>query len=429
MPDPGRLIRVIRRPLFADVAFDDLLLAGCVALPGLIALCWSGLDDSAGVALTVVMLVVLGASVLVRRRWTVAAATAGSLACVAAVQFDSFNPSGSSVAVGLVTVGALLWVVVLGYELGSRTTLWWSLGGVATVIVATQWDDLNRNLNPFPTVLAIGALLVGRIVRSRRLLIAALDLRAGELIAERQRYADEAVRHERTWIARELHDVIAHCMSIVVVQASAGQRLTSSNVAATDQILDDIAELARQAESDLAGLSQLLSRDTRPTQALSREVIDQLVSHATSAGTHVDVIVSGDLDTVPSLTAAALNRVLQEGLTNAVKYGGGASVAIRVSAVAHSTTVDVENGPPAPMSTPLSAHSGGNGLRGLRERVNAVGGTLIARTTPAGGWLLRAEIPREVTATEPGSRGHEAAGHRAESRPVAISRQWRPDPS
>jgi signal transduction histidine kinase len=375
----------LRRPRVIDV-----LLAACVALPGIVALPWSNLGGTSTSALTVVALLVGAASVIARRRQPVAAAVVAPVAFVIAMQTGSFNPSASSVSSALVTVGVLLWTAVVSFSLGSFRPLGWSLVGLASVVVVTQWNDLNSNFNPFPTMLAIGPWLVGWLVRSHQDLVRALDVRGNELASERQRYAAEAVRYERARIARELHDVVAHCMSIVVVQASAGQRLDDADPAVTNQLLDDIRELARQAEADMAGLTRLLKADPAQARALSAETLDQLVERARSTGTPVEITVTGDLDAIPTRVAAALHRVLQEGLTNAIKHAPSAAVAVNLTVTAQQTSLEIGND--ASVLAP-GVGGGGNGLRGLAERMTELGGTLHGERTPSGGWLLNAVIP------------------------------------
>lgn len=388
MPDLATLRAAVRRSRVIDV-----VLAACVALPGIISIPFSNLGGTSSSAPTVIALLVGGASVLARHRQPVVAAAAGAAAYVFAVGTGSFNESGSSVSVALVTVSVLLWTVVLSFALGSFRPVRWSAVGLATVIVVTQWNDLNSNFNPFPTMLAIGPWLVGWLLRSHRDLVTTLDARALELVSERQRYAAEAVRYERARIARELHDVVAHCMSIVVVQASAGQRLDDAESSVTDQLLDDILELARQAESDIAGLTRLLTADSAPVRSLSVESLDRLVGHARSTGTPVEVTVTGDLDAIPADAAAALRRVLQEGLTNAVKHAPGAAVVVTLNTGPRQTSLHICNDPATAPSMPLHGQGGGNGLPGLAERVTELGGTLHGQPTPSGGWLLSVVIP------------------------------------
>ena len=384
MPNGAR--RALRRPRVIDG-----VLAACVAVPGIIALPWSKLGGTSTSAFTVVALIVGAAAVLARRHQPVAAATVAAVAFVVAVATGSFNPSGNSVSDALVTVSVLLWTVVLSFSLGSFRPLGWSLVGLAAVIVSTQWNDLNSNFNPFPTMLAIGPWVVGWLVRSHQDLVQALDLRGYELATERQRYASEAVRFERARIARELHDVVAHCMSIVVVQASAGQRLDDADPAVTDQLLDDIRELARQAEADMAGLTRLLAADSAPVRALTADTLDQLVERARSTGTPVEITVAGDLGAVPARAAAALHWVLQEGLTNAIKHAPGAAVVVSLNVGSQQTSLEVRND--ASASAQLRVEGGGNGLRGLTERVTELGGALHGEHTASGGWLLNAVIP------------------------------------
>jgi signal transduction histidine kinase len=383
MPDP--------RGVSVRPRVRDAILAACIAVPGIVALPWSNLGGTSTSAWTIVALLVGGGSVLARRRQPVTAAAAGATAYVIAAQTGSFNPAGSSVSTALVTVAVLLWTVVLSFSLGSFRPLVWSLVGLALVVIVTQWNDLNSSFNPFPTMLAIGPWLVGWLMRSHQDLLSALDMRGRELASERQRYAAEAVRYERARIARELHDVVAHCMSIVVVQASAGQRLDDADPAVTNQLLDDISELARQAEADMAGLTRLLAVDSAQAPALSAETLDQLVDRARSTGTPVEITVAGDLGTVHASAAAALHRVLQEGLTNAIKHAPGAAVVVNLRVASQQTTLEIRND--ASVTPLLSVGGGGNGLRGLAERVTELGGTLHGQQTASGGWLLSAVIP------------------------------------
>ena len=388
MPELATRRAAVRRSRVIDV-----ILGACVALPGIIAILFSKLGGTSSSAATVIALLVGGATVLARHRQPVVAAAVGAVAYVVAVAVGSFNESGSSVSGALVTISVLVWTVVLSFALGSYRPLRWSAFGLALVIVVTQWDDLNKDFNPFPTMLAIGPWLVGWLLRSHRELVIALDARGVELVSERQRYAAEAVRYERARIARELHDVVAHCMSIVVVQASAGQRLDDADRAITDQLLDDILELARQAESDMAGLTRLLTAESASARPLSATVIEHLVDHARSAGTPVELTVTGDLDAMPGAVGSAVHRVLQEGLTNAIKHAPGATVVVNLSAGSPQTSLDIRNDASVSASMSLREQGGGNGLRGLAERVTELGGTLHGEHTPSGGWVLSAVIP------------------------------------
>ena len=365
----------------------DALLGVGIAVPGLVSLLWSA-AGTGNPTPTVIVLLVCGAAVATRSRWPLTGTVAGSLAYAIAVQTDSFNPDQSGVSDVLATLGVLLWLAVSAFTLGTLRRLPVSLIGMLFLLVTPQWAGFN----PFLTALAIGPWLIGRLARSQQELLTTLAERGGELASERERYAIEAIRYERVRIARELHDVVAHCMSIVVVQAAAGQRLDKDDLALTGPLFDDINELARQASSDIAGLSRLLRRDAAPP-SLSRELIDRLVVNAALAGTSVQVNISGDLDTIPAPCAAALTRMLQEGLTNAIKHAPGAAVAISVTIDLHATSLIVHNAAAGTAAADLHDSGGGNGLNGIYQRITALGGTLGSGPTTSGGWLLTATIP------------------------------------
>ncbi len=373
----------------------DALLGVGIAVPGLLSLPWSAAGTGNAMP-TVVLLLVCGAAVATRSRWPLTATVAGSLAYMIAVQTASFHPDQSGVSNVLVTLGVLLWLAVLAFTLGTLRHLPISLIGMLFLLVAPQWAGFN----PFLTALAIGPWLIGRLARSQQELLATLAERGGELARERERYAVEAIRYERARIARELHDVVAHCMSIVVIQAAAGQRLDEDEPALAGPLFDDISELARHASSDIAGLTRLLRRDTAPP-SLSRDLIDRLIINAALAGTHVQVTISGNLDMIPTPCAAALNRILQEGVTNAIKHAPGAAVTITVTNDVHATSLMVHNVAAGPAAADLHGAGGGNGLNGIRQRIIALGGTLGSGPTTSGGWLLSATIPAAVPVQQP----------------------------
>ena len=116
-------------------------------------------------------------------------------------------------------------------------------------------------------VLTIGPWAVGLVVRSRRRLTEQLAVRGRELEAERALFAAEAVRYERARIARELHDIVAHCVSVMVIQASAGQRLTATDPSLAAEAFDSIGEVARQAEAEIGRLVDLLDHAPRSRAA------------------------------------------------------------------------------------------------------------------------------------------------------------------
>jgi signal transduction histidine kinase len=232
-----------------------------------------------------------------------------------------------------------------------------------------------------------------------------LDQRGRELEHEKQNYVREAVRYERARIARELHDIVAHSMSIVVIQATAGQRLDDLDRVAVEDVLPSIVELVGQAESDIDGVARLLKRTVEPGKSLSRELIDALVRHAGTAGTDVEVHITGDLQAIDAPTAAALARTVQEGLTNALKHAPGAPVVVRLDTRAATTVLHIENAPPASTANCPDVRGAGRGLRGIRQRLAELGGSARFCATDSGGWLLSAELPTRTVAPASSATG------------------------
>ncbi len=204
-------------PRLTAARWADIVLAAAVAAPALAVTAWSVRAGHPRPWAVLAVLGVAAAAMLARRTRTVAAALVTAAAYVIAVQSGQFDPHGSSPGTIAMTIGTGIAVPALCYTLGSSVRLPGSLAGLAAATASLQWHELD----PFPAMLTVGLWLVGRSVRSYRLLAASLRIRAFELESERDQFAAETVRYERSRIARELHDVIGHCVSIMVIQASA----------------------------------------------------------------------------------------------------------------------------------------------------------------------------------------------------------------
>ena len=180
-------------------------------------------------------------------------------------------------------------------------------------------------------VLTIGPWAVGLVVRSRRRLTEQLAARGRELAAERALFAAEAVRYERARIARELHDIVAHCVSVMVIQASAGQRLTATDPALAAEAFDSIAEAARQAEAEIGRLVELLDHDSQQRGVRWRPA-DRRARHPGGRGRAGRQLPVHRLSGRPCGPAAdAAYRVVQESLTNALKHAPGAPVDVVIA--------------------------------------------------------------------------------------------------
>ena len=362
----------------------DAALAAAVAVPALAAITWTGLAGRPQPWPIVAVLGVAAAAVFARRTWPVPAALVTSVAYVIAVQSGGFHLHSSSPGTIAGTIGTGIAVPTLCYTLGAYVALPGSLAGLAILTVSLQWGELN----PFPAMLTVGLWLAGRAVRSHRLLAASLRIRAFELESEREQFAAETVRYERARIARELHDVIAHSVSIMVIQASAGQRLTSGDPAA-GELLGNIAELAREATTDISGLTRLLTPALE--HPLTREHIEDLLARTAQTGVQLDFDIAGDVSSIPGHAARAAYRVLHE-VDETDPAAPGAAIQVKV-ACGDCVRLEITNHPPSAAVVGIGDLGSGHGLTGLAERAAAIGGTIHSGPVPAGGWRLAAELP------------------------------------
>jgi signal transduction histidine kinase len=235
----------------------------------------------------------------------------------------------------------------------------------------------------------------GWVLRDRDRVAARLTERARELDEEREAYAQLSVRYERARIASELHDIVAHAISVMVVQAGAGQRLARVDPDLSAEAFAAIAEAARRAEEDIGRLVALLGDEDAIAPAPDLRLIEDLVAHAAGSGLDVTLRLEGEREGLPAPAVETAYRVVQESLTNALRYAAGAHVLVRVRGDADELEVEVVNGP-ADAHRALRDTGTGNGLRGLRERAGACGGRVEAGPTDEGGWRVSATLPRRV---------------------------------
>jgi signal transduction histidine kinase len=268
------------------------------------------------------------------------------------------------------------------------------IGGLALLAATT----VGSGDGFVPFILSTGApWLTGRVIREHELTAARLNERNAELAAEREEYARLSVRYERARIASELHDIVAHAITVMVVQATAGQRLAAADPAAADGALAAISGAAREAQQDLGRLVALLGDAGETGDAPDLMLIEELVERAARTGLAVTLKLEGERQGLSREAVQVAYRVVQESLTNALRYAAGAPMRVIVRGDADDLLVEVAN-ESAPTAPALTGHGTGNGLRGLRERISACGGTLDAGPIAGGGWLVRARVPRRALA-------------------------------
>jgi signal transduction histidine kinase len=279
--------------------------------------------------------------------------------------------------------------------------------GVLTAIVARVWD-------PSATVITIGVLrtalgpLLALYFSARHELLQGLRERAER--AERERYllAEQARADERARLAGEMHDVVTHRVSLMVLQAGA------LGITATDEATRQAAEELRaagcQALDELRDLVGILRTEPEADADRTPSVsgLPTLIAESAAVGTPAELIEDGDRSLASPVVGRTAYRMVREGLTNARKHAPGSHVLVQIGYGEAEVRVIVTNTPAtgrlAATSSGLAGTGSGLGLDNLRQRIELVHGTLLAGPTPDGGYRLEATLPAYVPTSEPASR-------------------------
>ena len=245
---------------------------------------------------------------------------------------------------------------------------------------------------------AVGGELLGRALAAvvPRLLAGP----AGERLAAAEAHVSVLAGRDR--LARELHDSVGHSLSLVSVQAGAARRLLGRDPAAAETALRAVEDASRRALVDLDHVLGLLREEGGSTAPAAAPVPDlrdlgSLVATAAAAGVRAEVAVHGDVAPLPAVVSREAYRILQEALTNALRHAPGAACRVVVDAAGDDLVLDVANAAPGPVAAGRPA--GGRGLRGVRERVLDLRGSVDVGTGPEGTWRLRARLPVRARST------------------------------
>lgn len=241
---------------------------------------------------------------------------------------------------------------------------------------------------------------------------ALLEAQGRELDLERQTSAAQAIALDRLAIARELHDVVAHHVSVMGIQAAAARRSIERDPARAVAALGVVEESAGTAVDELRRLVGTLRDPAKEGSApttIGVAHLSELVAEAQSSGTPTTLIVAGEPRPIPMLVDVALYRVVQEALTNVRKHAGrGATAEVRLRFGVDAVEVEVADDGVRQELTQRSPGSG-LGLQGMRERIGAVGGTVHAGRRERGGFIVRACVPNELTSAHPRAAAAAAA--------------------
>ncbi|WP_407553525.1 sensor histidine kinase [Streptomyces sp. Pv4-95] len=409
-PEPGQdAPRAGRFPWYRThpLAFDAVLAVGVFA-----AILCGAVADPHGphgprfgareLSATTVVLAALACSALVLRRRlprSVLAAT-GSLTIVELIvqSSDPRAPVAASAVVALFTLASRTDRPTT-WRVGALTVV--GLTAAAMLYGASPWYA-QENLGIFAwTGMAAAA---GDAVRSRRAYINAIRERAERAERTREEEARRRVAEERMRIARELHDVVAHHIALVNVQAGVASHVMDNRPDQAKQALAHVREASRSALEELRATVGLLRQSddpkapTEPAPGLG--VLDQLVEGFTRAGLPVELEIPRPPDALPASVDLTAYRVVQEALTNVHKHAGeGARATVRIvrSDAALSVTV-LDDGAAAEPAGP-EENGGGHGLIGMRERVFALRGTVVTGPRANGGFQVRVTLPLQTVRT------------------------------
>jgi signal transduction histidine kinase len=274
--------------------------------------------------------------------------------------------------------------------------------GVVIVFATARWGvDLGTIVS---NVVIFGtAWILGDNLRNRRAYLAGLEDRAERLEREHVEQAHRAVADERARIARELHDVVAHNVSVMVVQAGAARRTIERDPERAREALTSVEATGRQALDEMRRLLGVLRTEDEATELRAPQPsvshLDALVAHVREAGLPVELVVEGEPRPLMSGVDMSVYRIVQEALTNSLKHAGPAHAQVVLRYGDHDLRLEVvDDGRGLAADAPVS-NGGGHGLVGMRERVAIFGGEIHAGPRTGGGYVVSARLPLEPVRT------------------------------
>ncbi|MGF6822979.1 signal transduction histidine kinase [Microbacterium sp. ZKA21] len=403
------------RPITPQQRRADLILAAVVFVAGIISAVLSSIseiygDEQAPLPFAVPYLVVLAAPLAFRRVWPAQVALVVSAAYFVAVTFRIPELYAGNVAmfIALYTVGA--WMTNRRAATIVRATI---IAGMFLWLIITMYRDaidtadeadvIAGAMSPYIAFMLLqllvnvlyfgGAYYFGERAWHSAMQRAALEQRTADLEREREVTAAQAVALDRVRIARELHDVVAHHVSVMGVQAGAARVVIDADPGEAKRILTGIESSARDAIGELRNLLETLRSSEEDAadaaSTLDLDDITALVAATREAGIPATYEVIGEPRPVPAMVAVNLYRIAQESLTNARRHAGaGATADVRLRYTDAAVELEVVN-----TGRRVLTARAGLGQLGMRERAAASGGTIESGPRERGGWRVRVSVP------------------------------------
>ncbi|NMM84148.1 two-component sensor histidine kinase [Rhodococcus sp. SRB_17] len=377
---------------------------------------WSA-DHARGIDIGIAVLVTLISSVVAVENGPLAIPITLGMTVPLAWRRSKPELSGMTVAafavlhvifIGNALLGSAIAVPISLYALAAYGARWSSLtglglallGAIAAAIRYFRYQDIALSALLFQCaavmvfVLAVWAFGDLRRVRTKQL--EGLTERAHLLELERAQEAEIATISERSRIAREMHDIVAHSLTVVIAQADGGRYSAAQDPQAAVQALETIAATGRQALTDMRALLSVLREDSPRDFAVIPGVgdIDTLLGELTRSGLDVDVTVTGEPRELSAGAGLTAYRIMQESLTNVLKHAGpGAHAAVEMTWTETELVLGITDDGRGGSAALVESSPGGQGLIGMAERARLHGGTVTAGPRPGGGYSVRGVLP------------------------------------
>jgi signal transduction histidine kinase len=383
--DSGSLLPRLRSVAHRHPLAADATMAGAILLLGVAHLLLHGDDRARELGLTAALAVPL----VWRRR-----NPAGVFLVLAAGAFVQW-------LLQIDSVGDIALLIGL-YTVAVQETRWKAFVAAAILelgaVLAASSDGGLRGFIGL-SALSVAAGVLGTSVRQRRALLASLEDRAARLELERDQQGLLAAAAERARIAREMHDIVAHNLTVMIALADGAVFAAARAPEKATTAMETVSETGRQALGEMRRLLGVLREDDGGSELVPQPgvpQIDQLVEQVRAAGLPVTLEVAGDGRTLPPGAQLTVFRLVQEALTNCLKHAGSSAVAgVKLRYAADAVDVEVtDNG----ASRPRTADPGGRGLDGMRERAAVYAGTVEAGPRLGGGWRVHARLRLERSA-------------------------------
>lgn len=329
-------------------------------------------------------LLLMTLAIAFRRRWPLAV-LAFVLVCVV------LNADGEG---GLAEIATIVVATYSAAAYGARRWLIAALVPTTASVAAAIGGGLPVPAKAVPFLVLGSVWLAGSALRRRELRAEAWEDRA--LLLAREQEA--ALHAERARIARELHDVVTHGVSVMVLQTGAARQVLSQDAGRAEVLLRSVEAGGREALDELRHLLGLLTPDRAEPPLAPRPGVAQiraLVERVQEAGMTVELLVEGDERPLPPGIDLAAYRIVQEALTNSLRHAGNADTRVTIRYADSALEVEVLDASLEPSEDNRGGEAGGRGLIGMRERVAIYGGTLQAHPEPGRGYAMRARLPLE----------------------------------